>query len=101
VAVRAQEQDGAAGCGEAQRVSAEGHAVTNAVVILTPGMDVEQACKRLKKALTMNGTMKEMKKRAAYLKPSVKRRRKQAEARKRERKAARKRESYLARYEDA
>jgi small subunit ribosomal protein S21 len=50
---------------------------------------VEQALKVLKRELLKDGVFKEMKRRAFYEKPSVKRKRKQAEARKRRRRAAR------------
>ena len=50
---------------------------------------VEQALKVLKRELLKEGVFKEMKRRAFYEKPSVKRKRKQAEARKRRRRAAR------------
>jgi small subunit ribosomal protein S21 len=48
---------------------------------------IEPALKALKKQLLAAGIFKEMKRRAHYEKPSVKRKRKQAEARKRRRKA--------------
>jgi small subunit ribosomal protein S21 len=50
---------------------------------------IEPALKALKKELVNGGILKEMKRRAYYEKPSVKRKRKQAEARKRRRRAAR------------
>jgi small subunit ribosomal protein S21 len=50
---------------------------------------IEPALKALKKQLLAAGVFKEMKRRAYYEKPSVKRKRKQAEARKRRRKALR------------
>ena len=43
---------------------------------------IESALKTLKKGMLKDGLFKEMKKRAYYEKPSVKRKRKQAEARK-------------------
>lgn len=49
---------------------------------------VEQALKVLKREMLQGGLFKEMKKRAYYEKPSVKRKRKQAEARKKRMKAA-------------
>ena len=48
---------------------------------------IESALKTLKKGMLKDGLFKEMKKRAYYEKPSVKRKRKQAHARKRQRKA--------------
>src|SRR5512146_2126635 len=48
---------------------------------------VESALKTMKKLMLKDGLFKEMKKRAYYEKPSVKRKRKQAEARKKRRKA--------------
>lgn len=50
---------------------------------------VEQALKVLKREMLKGGLFKEMKKRAYYEKPSVKRKRKQAEARKKRMKALR------------
>jgi len=50
---------------------------------------IEPALKALKKAMANDGLFKEMKRRAFYEKPSVKRKRKQAEARRKRRKAAR------------
>ena len=50
---------------------------------------IEPALKALKKELLKAGIFKEMKRRAYYEKPSVKRKRKQAEARKKRRKAER------------
>ena len=48
---------------------------------------IEPALKALKKQMLAAGLFKEMKRRAHYEKPSVKRKRKQAEARKKRRKA--------------
>ena len=48
---------------------------------------IEPALKALKKQMLAAGVFKEMKRRAHYEKPSVKRKRKQAEARKKRRKA--------------
>jgi small subunit ribosomal protein S21 len=48
---------------------------------------IEPALKALKKQMLADGLFKEMKRRAHYEKPSVKRKRKQAEARKKRRKA--------------
>jgi small subunit ribosomal protein S21 len=50
---------------------------------------IEPALKALKREMLKGGVFKEMKRRAYYEKPSVKRKRKQAEARKKRRKAAR------------
>ena len=50
---------------------------------------IEQALKVLKREMLKGGLFKEMKKRAYYEKPSVKRKRKQAEARKKRMKALR------------
>ena len=48
---------------------------------------IEGALKALKKQMLKDGVFQEMKRRAAYEKPSVKRKRKQAAARKKRRKA--------------
>ncbi len=48
---------------------------------------IEPALKALKKEMLKGGVFKEMKRRAYYEKPSVKRKRKQAEARRKRRKA--------------
>lgn len=48
---------------------------------------VESALKVLKKLMVKGGVFKEMKRRAYYEKPSVRRKRKQAEARKKRRRA--------------
>jgi small subunit ribosomal protein S21 len=48
---------------------------------------IEPALKALKKEMLKGGVFKEMKRRTYYEKPSVKRKRKQAEARKKRRKA--------------
>jgi small subunit ribosomal protein S21 len=50
---------------------------------------IEPALKALRKEMLKDGVFKEMRRRAYYEKPSVKRKRKQAEARKKRRKAAR------------
>jgi small subunit ribosomal protein S21 len=50
---------------------------------------IEPALKALKKAMATDGLFKEMKRRAFYEKPSVKRKRKRAEARRKRRKAER------------
>ena len=50
---------------------------------------IEAALKTLKKQLLKDGVFQEMKRRAHYEKPSVKRKRKQAMARKRRRRALR------------
>jgi len=49
---------------------------------------IEPALKALKKRMQTDGAFQEMKRRAYYEKPSVKRKRKQAHARKRQRRAA-------------
>jgi small subunit ribosomal protein S21 len=49
---------------------------------------IEPALKSLKREMLKGGVFKEMKRRAYYEKPSVKRKRKQAEARRKRRKAA-------------
>ena len=54
---------------------------------------IESALKTLKKGMLKDGLFKEMKKRAYYEKPSVKRKRKQAEARKKRRKAMKRTET--------
>ena len=48
--------------------------------------DIEQAIRLLKKKLQLDGVKKELKRREYYEKPSVKRRRKQAEAKRKLRK---------------
>ena len=52
---------------------------------------LDQAMRVLKRKLAQEGVFKEMKKRAFYEKPSVKRKRKQAEAQRRRRKEQRRR----------
>lgn len=54
---------------------------------------IEPALKALKKEMLKGGMFKEMKRRAYYEKPSVKRKRKQAEARKKRRRALRRSQS--------
>lgn len=54
---------------------------------------IEGALKALKKHMQKEGLFQEMKRRAFYEKPSVKRKRKQAQARKRKRKAMKRAES--------
>jgi small subunit ribosomal protein S21 len=54
---------------------------------------VDAALKALRKGMLKEGLFKEMKLRAHYEKPSVKRKRKQAEARKKRRRAARRAEA--------
>jgi small subunit ribosomal protein S21 len=51
------------------------------------GNQLEPALKALKKHMVKEGIFQEMKRRAFYEKPSVKRKRKQVQARKRQRKA--------------
>lgn len=53
---------------------------------------IESALKTLKKQMLKDGVFQEMKRRASYEKPSVKRKRKQAAARKKRRKAMRRME---------
>lgn len=48
--------------------------------------DIEQAIRQLKKKLQLDGLKKELKRREYYEKPSIKRRRKQAEAQRKLRK---------------
>jgi small subunit ribosomal protein S21 len=50
---------------------------------------IENAIKSLKRQMIRDGLIKELKKRRAYEKPSVKKKRKQREARKRRQRAAR------------
>lgn len=50
---------------------------------------IEAALKALKKQMLKDGLFQEMKRRAYYEKPSIKRKRKQAQARKKRRKAMR------------
>ncbi len=57
------------------------------------GNEIEAALKTLKKLMVKGGVFKEMKRRAFYEKPSVKRKRKQAEARKKRRKALKRAQS--------
>jgi small subunit ribosomal protein S21 len=51
------------------------------------GNEIEPALKALKKAMAKAGVFKEMKRRAYYEKPSVKRKRKRTEAQRKRRKA--------------
>jgi small subunit ribosomal protein S21 len=51
------------------------------------GNEIEAALKTLKKLMLKDGAFREMKRRAYYEKPSIKRKRKQAAARKKRRKA--------------
>ena len=57
------------------------------------GNQIDAALKALKKQLTKDGVFTEMKRRAYYEKPSVRRKRKQAQARKRRRRAMRRSQS--------
>jgi len=59
---------------------------TNVLVIVGRDEPVESVLKRLKNGMLKDGTFKEMKKRDHYEKPSLRKRRKQAESRKRMRK---------------
>jgi small subunit ribosomal protein S21 len=54
---------------------------------------IEPALKALKKQLTKAGVFQEMKRRSYYEKPSVKRKRKQAQARKKRQRALRRQQS--------
>lgn len=54
---------------------------------------VDAALKQLKKLMLKEGTFQEMKRRAHYEKPSVKRKRKQAQARRKRRKAMRRQQA--------
>lgn len=60
-----------------------------AVRIEVVGNQIDVALKALKKHMLKEGIFQEMKRRAFYEKPSVRRKRKQAHARKRQRKAMR------------
>jgi small subunit ribosomal protein S21 len=61
--------------------------VITAARIFVDGNQIEPALKALKKHMLKEGIFQEMKRRAFYEKPSVKRKRKAAQARKRQRKA--------------
>ena len=61
--------------------------VITAARIDVAGNQIEPALKALKKHMVKEGIFQEMKRRAFYEKPSVKRKRKQSLARKRQRKA--------------
>jgi small subunit ribosomal protein S21 len=65
--------------------------VTAAKIVVVDNQ-IEPALKALKKQMLRDGMFQEMKRRAAYEKPSVKRKRKQAAARKKRRKALRRRQ---------
>jgi small subunit ribosomal protein S21 len=70
-------------------VSPLGYTVTQIGVIMIEVEvrgDVEYAIRQLKKKLQLDGMKKELKRRECYEKPSVKRRRKQAEAKRKLRK---------------
>lgn len=62
--------------------------ITAAKIIVVDNQ-IEPALKALKKQMQKDGLFQEMKRRVAYDKPSVKRKRKQAAARKKRRKAMR------------
>jgi ribosomal protein S21 len=66
----------------------------NAVVVLDDRMPLDKALKQLKKALAMNGTSGDLKRREHYVKPSLARRRKSLRARAKIAKAARRREAF-------
>ncbi len=59
------------------------------VLVTVQGNDIEKALKQLKRKLQTDGFFRELKNRRYYEKPSVKRKRKQAEAEKKRRKALR------------
>jgi small subunit ribosomal protein S21 len=61
--------------------------IITAARIEVAGNQIDLALKALKKHMLKEGIFQEMKRRAFYEKPSVKRKRKQAHARKRQRKA--------------
>ena len=63
-----------------------------ATKIIVVDNQIEPALKALKKQMQKDGLFQEMKRRVAYDKPSVKRKRKQAAARKKRRKAMRRAE---------
>ncbi|HKF66872.1 MAG TPA: 30S ribosomal protein S21 [Vicinamibacterales bacterium] len=65
------------------------HPAEAALKIVVFDNQIEAALKSLKKQMLKDGVFQEMKRRAAYEKPSVKRKRKQAAARKKRRKALR------------
>ena len=65
-----------------------GRIVTGAKIVVVENQ-IEAALKALKKQMAKDGLFQEMKRRVAYDKPSVKRKRKQAAARKKRRKAMR------------
>lgn len=59
------------------------------VIVPVIGNEIDNALKNLKKAMLKAGLFKEMKRRVYYEKPSVRRKRKQADARRKRRKALR------------
>jgi len=63
--------------------------IVPAAKIIVVDNQIEPALKALKKQMLKDGLFQEMKRRVAYDKPSVKRKRKQAAARKKRRKAMR------------
>lgn len=65
----------------------------SSVTIAVFDNQIEPALKALKKQMLAGGVFKEMKRRAHYEKPSVKRKRKRAEAQKRRRKALKRSEA--------
>src|SRR3989442_252837 len=67
--------------------------IVTAVRIDVASNQIEPALKALKKHMLKEGIFQEMKRRAFYEKPSVKRKRKQAQARKRRRKAMKRADS--------
>ena len=56
--------------------------------VLVESRGIERAIKHLKRKVTSEGILKELKRRRSYMKPSVKRRKKAAEAARRKRKRA-------------
>ena len=79
-----------------QRVSSRSRkaaAITSTRVVVFDNQ-IEPALKALKKQMLKDGLFQEMKRRVAYDKPSVKRKRKQAAARKKRRKAMRRLEQH-------
>jgi len=73
--------------------SGKAAAITSTRVVVVDNQ-IEPALKALKKQMLKDGLFQEMKRRVAYDKPSVKRKRKQAAARKKRRKAMRRMEQH-------
>jgi len=74
------------------RASSTMSRIITATKIIVVDNQIEPALKALKKQMLKDGLFQEMKRRVAYDKPSVKRKRKQAAARKKRRKAMRRME---------